>query len=96
LVEGQQGERRLRAARAELLPPAGAIRGGTERCERRLRPEVGNHDHALDGGELCERLRHRLERIELLAGVVIAVGGEQHLGGNLSEAIEHSGHAEVR
>ena len=30
------------------------------------------------------------------AGVVIAVGGEQHPGGNLTEAIEHSMHAEVR
>src|SRR6185437_9827702 len=55
-----------------------------------------DHDGALDAGKLRQHLRDGLERVEGLAAVEVAVGREEYLGLNLSEAIQHTVDAEVR
>ena len=68
----------------------------TQALELRLRAHIGHHDDALDGRQFRQHLAHRCQRIERLARVEVAIGGEQHLGRDLPEAIEHAVDAEVR
>ena len=57
---------------------------------------VGDDDDQLHARQLRGHFRHGGEGVERLAGVEIAVGGEEHLGRDLPEAVEHAVHAEVR
>ncbi len=61
---------------------------------RRLRQER-HHHHALDGRQLGQDLRQPVEGAVALAVVEVAVGGEEHLGLDLAEAVQHALHAEV-
>ena len=96
MIERVQRELGWGRARAELLPENRARGRRAEPRKTGLPLGVGDHHHTLDRGELREHLRHRRERIELLARVEIAVGGEEHARCDLPEAVEHAAHAEVR
>ena len=57
---------------------------------------VGHHDHVLDSGKLGQDLAYLRPAVEDLAAVEVAVGGDQHLGRDLAEAVEHAARAEIR
>src|SRR5436309_507496 len=64
--------------------------------ERRLVSQVGNDHYALDHGDPRGDAGHAFEAVDLLAGVAIPVGTEQDARRNLTEAVHHARHAEVR
>src|SRR5919112_1796305 len=57
--------------------------------------QVGNDDDPLDLGYAFPYFADSCQRINLLAGIPIAVGAEEDLGLDLAEAVEHSVGAEV-
>ena len=57
--------------------------------------DVWNHHHPLHGWQLLEHAADRRERVDGLAVVEIAVGGEEHARRHLAEAVEHAVDAEV-
>ena len=57
---------------------------------------VGNDDNLLDARDLRQYLGDGREGVDALVGVEVAVGGEQHFGCDLAEAVQHTVHAEVR
>ena len=65
---------------------------------REIRLFVGRtHDRdALERADLAPDLAHALQRIEALARVPVAVRGEQDLGSDLAETIDHAARAEIR
>ena len=94
MVEGHLLERRLRA-----LPGGEQLRPARGRRHQRALG-LGFHQPDDDGpGELRHRLdqrSHRGRAVELLAAVAVAVDGDQHLGLDLGEAVDHRARAEVR
>ena len=78
---------RARAARA----PAKSSRAG-----QRAHAEEAHQHHVLDATAAPARISAtRSASSCALAAVAVAVGGEQHLGLDLAEAVEHAAHAEV-
>jgi hypothetical protein len=66
-----------------------------QRCANLSRlAEHRDHHHPLDARQLGDDLGELVEH-EGLAAVVVAVAGDQHLGLDLAEAVEHALHAEV-
>ena len=57
---------------------------------------VGHDDDALDRRNPLGNRREPADRVEPLPTVEVAVGAEQHLGRDLTEAVHHPLHAEVR
>ena len=57
--------------------------------------QVGHQHRALHRRQLLEHALDALDRVDALAGVVVAVAGEQHLRRDLTEAVEHAADAEV-
>ena len=92
VIERQLLERERRRAIAEV----GEHHGVVDRVERGLLVHVGHEHDALDARDLFLDRAHGRHAIERLARVAIAVGGEQHLRRDLTEAIEHAARAEVR
>ena len=61
-----------------------------------LLAQVWREHYLADGRQFFHNRRHLLEGVQRLSVVVISVGGEQHLGGDLSKAVHHASHAEIR
>ena len=61
---------------------------------RRLGHE-SNDDDGLDGGDTLYDGGDALERVDRLSVIRISVGGDQHLGLDLTEAVKHAGDAEI-
>ena len=93
MVERDLGERRGRGRLdrlGESRHPGGAPSGAGERARRGSRVEVGDQDHRLDAGQLPEQLVDRLQPIERLAAVPVAVHHDQYFWLDLPEAVEHA------
>ncbi len=58
--------------------------------------QVGHHDDPVDAPDARPNLARARQRVDLLAGVAIPVGAEEHAWPNLAEAVEHAVGAEVR
>jgi hypothetical protein len=58
--------------------------------------EVGYDHHTLDLGYACNYLLHTRKRVDLLPGVAVAVGTEEHPRLDLTEAIDDAIDPEVR
>ena len=95
MVEGQPREGDRRRRRRAAMKSASRTALGSVREIRRV-AEIGQHDDALDAGQLRQAFADAGQRIEALAAIAIAVGGEQQLGRDLAEAVEHALHAEIR
>ena len=83
-----------RSKRGAGPPLARQPREVARAVERRAAQEA-DPDHVLDGRQAGADLRDPLGERVRLAAVPVAVGGEQDLGLDLAEAVEHAAHAEV-
>ena len=77
---------------SEFLEAFGAFEPG----KRRARVQVADHGHALDAWQPRDELRQCRPALELLARVGVAVDAEQHLRGDLPEALQQGSRAHVR
>ena len=68
----------------------------THAVERRRLFHVWHNNHMLDGGKLGQDLLHLRPAVEGLAAIEVAIGGDQHLGFDLTEAVEDTARAEIR
>ncbi len=57
--------------------------------------EIGHHDDRAQRRQLGDDLAELVGDVEGLAAVVVAVAGDQHLGLDLAEAVEHALDAEI-
>ena len=79
----------------------GRQRGGERNGIRQRRgdalrlAEEGHDDGALQTGKLGDDLRELLGQMDFLAGIAIAVDGEEHLGRDLAEAVDNRVGAEI-
>jgi len=81
-----------RGARREIIVEQHATRQvGDIRCRR----GVGHDDEAAQAGQLRGNLADPVQRVMLFARVEVAIGGEQHGGLDLAEAVHHALDAEV-
>ena len=94
VVERHPVERRRRArSRGKQGFPCGRPLQGRR---VRVRVEVSDQDRVLQRGHLLLQPGHRVEAVEVLAAVAVAVDREQHPGLDLREAVDHRAGAEVR
>ena len=81
-------------ARREVVPAQHARRGGAwAGAGVGLRP--ADHDHGGQAGQRGHDVGDRLPPAELLAAVAVALGGQQHLRGDLREPVDHARRPEV-
>src|SRR5467141_1067457 len=97
MVEGESLERELGIIRRRRPDPGIPQRAARDPVdpEGRLISQVGDHDHALDGGDPGGDSGDALQAVDLLAGVAIPVGTEQDARRDLAEAVNDAGDAEV-
>ncbi len=73
--------------------PAPAVRGARA---GRLPVQIGREHDVLHRRQLGEDALESLAAVEVLATVAVAVDGQQHLGLDLGEAVDHAARAELR
>ena len=94
MIERQSRERRL-AMRGVLLQHVGEGHCTGDARELRCGVDIRHHPDRGQRRQRCHDLAHTFEAVDLLAGVPVAVGGDEYFGGDLSEPIEHALGAEV-
>ena len=99
MVEGHALEAQLGAlSHLRQLPPGhrrGEAPAFLQAGEVGRGAEVGDDDDALQARDLGGDVGDRLEPVEVLAAVAVAVDGEHHLGLDLGEAVHDAAGAEV-
>src|SRR5574337_2097317 len=92
MIEGQLREFDL-ARVSQVIAPVDRMR---QAGDVRFLLDVRHHHHVLDRGQFFQHAADALQRVHGLAGIEIAVAGEQHLGLDLAETVKHAVDAEVR
>ncbi len=80
----------LRAGRVQqCCPSAGAI-------QRRCRIEIGQQYGVFERWQRRAQRLDQLQAIKVAPTITVAIDGDQHLGVDLPEAVQHTGRAHVR
>ena len=97
LVERQSREREFGPRRAEACPMhhRACVRRRLQRTQVWRFRHVAHHYDGAHGRQLCDHGGHWRERVDRLAGVVVAVCSDQYGGADLTKAIEYAGDAKV-
>ena len=83
------------AAREKRLPAQGSGPGRGP-VLRGAGVQVWQRDGALHRGQLGENARDHAAAVEVLAPVTVSIDGEQDLGLDLREAVDHAARSELR
>ena len=83
LLEGHRGELRFTAGLVEVLPQGDASGAAEVACPGR-RVGVGHHHQLLQRGQALKDFVELAGQVEVLAGIAITGGGDQHLGFDLA------------
>ncbi|MNF55487.1 hypothetical protein D3C84_369500 [compost metagenome] len=95
LVEGDRGEGRLAARVVEVVPEVDSGTGYEVR-HAGVATGAGHYQQLLQRRHAPEDFIELGGQVQVLAGIAVAGCGDQHLGLDLSEAVDHSLGAEVR
>ena len=94
MVEGQalEGDGLRLEGRQRLVP----AHGPGEACEIGMLGGIGHDQGVRHRGQTGKNAAQLLQPVEGPTAVVMAIGGDQHLGGDLAETVQHARNAEIR
>ncbi|MCY1213579.1 hypothetical protein D9M72_253680 [compost metagenome] len=95
LVEGHRGEVGFAAGLVEVVPQGDTGAGG-EVGWACLGTGVGDHHQLFQPGHALEDFAELGGQVQVLAGIAVTGGGNQHPGLDLAKAVDHTLGAEVR